>query len=157
MTQDYFQQIKSDLLSEYKNDLCTESVDAIEKASTPEEFIGLLTVFSAYLKRKNIPEVWWVKKWFDNPQCKEIAESNGVYFDGFHALVNPEKPIIAMGDAQLFLTYTKPHLYNVTLQDDSICDVTTFYTCVVNVMQKGNSRCNVKHKENLSKIKIRKI
>lgn len=157
MTREYLELMKADLLAEYRAQLCEDSLDAIEKASTIEEFIGLLSKFSAFLNYKFIPEVWWVRKWFNNPERKDIAESNGVYFEGIHVVTNPTKPIVVMGDAQIMLTCTEPHLYRVTLQENSKCTITTFYACAVNVRQKGNSECKVLHKHNMSNIKIRKV
>lgn len=157
MTTEYLELMKADLLAEYKDELCEESVESIKNANTIEDFIGLLSKFSVYLSFKFIPEVWWVRKWFNNPERKSLAEKHGVYFNGHSMVVNPQSPIVVMGDAHITLTCTKPSLYRVLLQDECNCDVSTFYNCRVMIRQKDNSQCNIIHKNNLSSIKIRKI
>lgn len=157
MTREYLELMKADLLAEYKEVLCKDSLDAILASTTAEEFIALLHKFSCFLEYKCIPHAWWVRKWFNNPKRKQLANDNGVYFEGIHAVANPTTPIVVMGDAKIVLTCSVPHLYNITLQEDSKCDITSFYACNIRVRQKGNAQCRVLHKDRLSHIKIRKV
>lgn len=154
---EYFNRMKADLLETYKADLCEESVDAISQASTIEEFIGLLAKFAAFLAYKEIPSVEWVKQWFNTAELRKIANDNGVYFDGMVTLRNPSVPIVVMGDAKVFLICVEAHMYQVYLQDNAQCDVTTLCNCFVKIRQKKNSLAKVLHKHNLSRIKINKI
>ena len=157
MTREYLELIKADLLAEYQEELCEESIESIHAASTPEEFIGLLAKFSAFLGYKCLPRAEWVKKWFNTTEYKELAQTNGVYFDGIHAVKNPTLPLVVMGDAEITLLCDQPHMYKVTLQENSRCSITAFYSCFINVRKKDDSRCSIFHKSNLSRIKIRKI
>lgn len=157
MTQEYFERMKADLLAVYKDTLCEESIEDIQKASDVKSFIALLAMYSAFLNYKSIPKADWVKRWFNTTELKELAKNNGVYFEGVHAVTNPTLPIVVMGDAQIVFTCNIPRLYTISLQEESKCDITTFYASVVRVRQKDDSQCNIKHKDNLSKIKIRKV
>ena len=149
--------IKADLLSEYKDELCEDSVNAILAATTLDDFISLLHEFSLNLNYKRIPKVDWVRKWFSTTEMKQIANDKGVYFEGVHSVVNPKTPLVVMGDAQIMFNCNAPHVYNIVLQDSSKCSITSFYTCVVKVRQKDNSECAILHKDRLSQVKIRKI
>lgn len=155
MTQEYFGLLKADLLETYKNDLCEESVEAINKARTPDELVGLLAEFSAFLNYKAIPTADWVEKWFG--EYEQLAKDNGVYFKGYSEITNPIKQIVVLGDATISLKYSEPHYYRVTLQDNAKCELTTLCACMVRVRQKGNSIVNILHKHNLSQVKINKI
>lgn len=157
MTQEYLELMKADLMVQYKDKLCEESIESIQAASTPEEFIGLLAKFSAFLNYKCIPEVWWVRKWFNNPTRKRLAETNGVYFEGYHSVVNPQNHIVVMGNAKVVVACTIPHLYRIMLQEQAECDLSTYSTCIVNVRKKDDSQLNIVHKHEKSKIKIRTI
>lgn len=154
---EYFNQMKADLLETYKADLCEESVEAINQAGTMAEFIGLLGKFSAFLNYKEIPTIDWVKKWFNTRELRKIANDNGVYFDGIATIVSPTIPIVLMGDVKAILTCVTPLLYQVVTQDNSSVEITTFCNSVVRVRQKNNSKVNILHKHNLSRIKINKV
>ena len=157
MTQEYLDNMKADLLEQYKDQLCEDSVDAIKSAQTAGEFIGLLSKFSAFLNYKAIPEIDWVRKWFNTREYIQLAKDNGVYFEGVHTIPNPSKPIVVMGNANVIITCAAPHAYSITLQDDCKCEVATFCACSVNVRQKDRSLFSVMHKHQLSKVKIRKV
>ncbi len=154
---EYFNQMKSDLIETYKADLCEESLEAINKASDIASFVRLLPTFSLYLNYKEIPSIEWVNKWFDTPELRKIANDNGVYFDGIATIVSPTIPIVLMGDVKAILTCATPHLYQVVTQDNSSVEITTFCNSVVRVRQKNNSKVNILHKHNLSRIKITKV
>lgn len=154
---EYFNQMKADLIETYKADLCEESLDAINKASDISVFVRLLPTFSLYLNYKEIPSIEWVNKWFDTPELRKIANDNGVYFDGIATIVSPTIPIVLMGDVKAILTCATPHLYQVVTQDNSSVEITTFCNSVVRVRQKNNSKVNILHKHNLSRIKITKV
>lgn len=154
---EYFNQMKADLIETYKADLCEESLEAINKASDIASFVRLLPTFSLYLNYKEIPSIEWVNKWFDTPELRKIANDNGVYFDGIATIVSPTIPIVLMGDVKAILTCATPHLYQVVTQDNSSVEITTFCNSVVRVRQKNNSKVNILHKHNLSRIKITKV
>ena len=154
---EYFNQMKADLLETYKAELCEESVEAINQAGTMAEFIGLLAKFSAFLRYKEIPTIEWVEKWFNTHELRKIANDNGVYFEGYNTIVNPTKPVVVMGNAKVMITFIQAHLYQVYLQNNAQCEITTLGNCVVRVRQKNNSKASVLHKHNLSQIKINKI
>lgn len=155
MTQ--LEQIKADMLTTFKDELCEESVIAINKASTMEEFIGLLSYFYTFLKYKELPTIEWVKKWFGNLELRKVARENGVYFDGWNSISNPTKPIVVMGDAKLSVYIGDARVYNIYTKDSAVCEITTFSNCFVKVRQKAQSKVNILHKHNLSRIKINKI
>lgn len=157
MTQEYLERVKADLLETYKDELCEDSLDAINNASTPDEFIGLLAKFAAFLNYKAIPTIDWVLKWFNTYEYRRLARENGVYYDGVSIINNPTKPIVVMGDAIVSLICSTPHYFNVMLQDNSKCEITTLSNCMVKVRQKNLSKVNILHKHNLSHIKINKI
>lgn len=157
MTQEYFDNMKADLLDVYKDQLCEESISAIQSAQTIGEFIGLLSKFSAFLNYKSIPRIDWVRKWFNEREYIRIAKENGVYFEGVHTISNPNRPIVVMGNANVLITCATAHSYVITLQDDCKCELATFCACSVSVRQKDNSHFVVSHKHNLTKVKVRKV
>ena len=157
MTQEYLEQMKADLLEIYKEELCEESVEAINKASTPEEFIGLLAKFAAFLNYKAIPTIDWVLKWFNTYEYRRLARECGVYFEGAALVTNPTKPIVVIGDANISLMCSVPSYFNVMLQDKAKCEVTTLSNCTLRIRQRNQSQVNILHKHNLSHIKINKI
>ena len=154
---EYFNRMKADLIETYKADLCEESLEAINGASDLAAFVKLLPKFSLYLNYKELPSAEWVKQWFNTSELRKIANDNGVYFDGIATIVSPAIPIVLMGDVKAILTCAKPHLYQVVTQDNSSVDITTFCNSVVRVRQKNNSKVNILHKHNLSRIKINKV
>lgn len=154
---EYFNQMKADLIETYKADLCEESLEAINGVSDLAAFVRLLPKFSIYLNYKELPSIDWVKKWFNTTELRRIANENGVYFDSIATIVSPTIPIVLMGDVKAILTCAKPHLYQVVTQDNSSVEITTFCNSVVRVRQKNNSKVNILHKHNLSRIKINKV
>ena len=154
---EYFNQMKADLIETYKADLCEESLEAINGVSDLAAFVRLLPKFSIYLNYKELPSIDWVKKWFNTTELRRIANDNGVYFDGIATIVSPTIPIVLMGDVKAILTCATPHLYQVVTQDNSSVEITTFCNSVVRVRQKNNSKVNILHKHNLSRIKITKV
>lgn len=154
---EYFNQMKADLIETYKADLCEESLEAINGVSDLAAFVRLLPKFSVYLNYKELPSIDWVKKWFNTTELRKIANDNGVYFDGLATIVSPTIPIVLMGDVKAILTCATPHLYQVVTQDNSSVEITTFCNSVVRVRQKNNSKVNILHKHNLSRIKINKV
>lgn len=154
---EYFNQMKADLLETYKADLCEESVEAINQAGTMAEFIGLLGKFSAFLNYKEIPTIDWVKNWFNTSELRKIANDNGVYFDGIVVITNPTKYSVLMGNVKAVLTCAEPHLYQLTIQDNSELEIATFCNCSVRVRKKGNAKCSTITKNPYSRIKILSI
>ena len=154
---EYFNQMKADLIETYKADLCEESLEAINGVSDLAAFVRLLPKFSIYLNYKELPSIDWVKKWFNTTELRKIANDNGVYFDGIATIVSPTIPIVLMGDVKAILTCATPHLYQVVTQDNSSVEITTFCNSVVRVRQKNNSKVNILHRHNLSRIKITKV
>lgn len=155
MTNEYLLAMKADLLSTYQADLCEDSIEDINRATTLQEFIGVLHTYSAFLMYKSIPKIDWVRKWFSD--YKDEAEACGCYIDRIVTITNPAMPIVAYGRSNISLIVTKAGLYNITLQDDSYCSIVSYYASMIRVRQKDNSRAHIIHKDNRSIIKIRKV
>lgn len=155
MTREYLEAMKADLLETYKSDLCEESVADIQNAQTLQKFIGILHKYAAFLTYKSIPRIDWVRKWFAD--YKQEAEQYGCYIDKIATITNPTTPIIAYGRSYLSFIATKPHIYTITLQDESECTIVAYYVSIVNVRQKDNSRAIVVHRDSQARIKIRKV
>lgn len=150
----YLEKMKADLLNTYKEELCEDSVEAIKNAETLPQFIGLLHKFSAYFNYKELPKIEWVRKWFNTPELKQIANENGVYVDDIVSIVNPSTPIVLMGDSKAMLVCTTQHFYQVITQDKSELSISTLGSCIVRVRKKNNSKVSTLHKHNFSRIKI---
>lgn len=151
------ERIKTDLKEEYKELLCPLSIRAIDEAKDLPSFIKLLGEFSVYLDYKEIPKVDWVKKWFNTSEMRKIANENGVYFDGICAIHDPLHTIVLLGDVKAILTCTSSGLYQVIAQDNSELTISTLHSCVVRARQKNNSKVDILHQHNLSRIKINKV
>lgn len=155
MTTEYLQQMKADLLSTYRDELCEASIADINRAATLQEFIDVLHTYSAFLAYKSIPKIDWVRKWFAD--YKDEAEALGCYIDRVVSVTNPTTPVIAYGRSNISLIVTKAGLYNITLQDDSYCSIVAYYASMIRVRQKDNSQAHIIHQDNRSVIKIRKV
>lgn len=155
MKSEYLAAMKADLLETYKSDLCEDSIEAVQKAQTLQEFINVLHTYSAFLKYKSIPKIDWIRKWFTDHRNE--AEQYGCYIDRIVSITNPTQPIVAFGTSNISLVINKAGVYNITLHDDTYCSIVAYYTSMVRVRQKDNSQVHVLHKSNSSIIKIRKV
>ncbi|MBO4550140.1 MAG: hypothetical protein J5733_05360 [Bacteroidaceae bacterium] len=147
---------KADIIETYKEQLCTESLEALEKAKTPDELVSILHKFATYLHYKTLPDVEFGRKWFGNEL--DLLNRNGIYLDQILHVKDPEqKSLIMFGDCHITLMLTKPSIWNVSLQDDSSLSLLTYGTCSAIVREKGSGHTKILHKNPQSVIKIRKI
>lgn len=155
MTHEYFAAMKADLLKTYAADLCEESVADIQAASNVQEFINVLNKYTAFLNYKSIPEIGWVRKWFND--YKRDAEECGCYIDCYRFLTDPKQPLTLYGTTNITLFVTEPHIYQVTTQDESRLQVDANGVAAVNVRQKHQSEVTILNQAKTSIIKIRKV
>ena len=156
MTQERLEACKADLLESYKEDLCEESIEAIQQASTPEQLVRILHQFATFLAYKAIPKAEWARKWFSDET--ELLNSCGVYLDQKVILVDPEeRSLVAIGNTHLSLSLTKAHIWNISLQDESDMVLSTYGVNSAVVREKGTGKTTVLFQSSESKIKIHTI
>ena len=156
MTQEQLLLCKQDCLEVYKEYLCEESLDAINKAATPEEFVRILHQFAIFLAYKAIPKADWVRKWFNNE--KDLLNQCGVYLDQIVSVNNPkEKSIVLLGMSDMQLLLSDADIWNVTVQDDSQLKLVLQGVVSCNVREKGTKETQIVYKDRFSRVKIRRV
>lgn len=139
------QKIKDELMQTYQAELCEESVIDIRNAQNAKELVSLLHKYAIFINYQAFPVEHLLRKWFEGE--KDMLNSNGIYLDQITTISDPEQQsIFCAGKCDILFIVQEPHIYKITLQDESNLSIIAHRTAVVKVRNKGKGTITTHYK-----------